>query len=62
VPIAPYQKQIFQDWMRISRGAVVPGSITTSKNMLKAELEKIKPNILTKLENAQSQRFKARDE
>ncbi|WP_299405774.1 serine/threonine-protein kinase [Acaryochloris sp. IP29b_bin.148] len=58
VPIAPYQKQIFQDWLRISRGAVVPGSAMTSKQMLKAELEKIKPNILIKLENAQGQKFK----
>lgn len=57
VPIAPYQKQIFQDWMRISQGAVVPGSAATSKQMLKAELEKIKPNILIKLENAQGQKF-----
>lgn len=57
VPIAPYQKQIFQDWMRISRGAVVPGSAMTSKQMLKAELEKIKPNILIKLENAQGEKF-----
>lgn len=58
VPIAPYQKQIFQDWLRISRGAVVPGSAMTSKQMLKAELEKIKPNILIKLETAQGQQFK----
>ncbi|NJN38248.1 MAG: serine/threonine protein kinase [Acaryochloridaceae cyanobacterium CSU_3_4] len=62
VPIAPYQKQVFQDWMRISRGAVVPGSMATSKQLLKAELEKIKPNIVTKLENAQEQRFKTGDE
>ena len=60
VPIAPYQKQVFQDWMRISRGAVVPGSAMTSKQMLKAELAKIKPNILLKLENAQGQQFKDR--
>ncbi len=59
VPIAPYQKQVFQDWMRISRGAVVPGSAMTSKQMLKAELEKIKPKILIKLENAQGEKFKA---
>lgn len=58
VPIAPYQKQIFQDWLRMSRGAVVPGSAMTSKQMLKAELEKIKPNILIKLENAQGDKFK----
>lgn len=58
VPIAPYQKQIFQDWLRMSRGAVVPGSAMTSKQMLKTELEKIKPNILIKLENAQGDKFK----
>jgi len=57
VPIAPYQKQIFQDWLRMSRGAVVPGGAMTSKNMLKTELEKIKPNILIKLENAQEEKL-----
>lgn len=53
VPIAPYQRQVFQDWLRMSQGAVVPGSAAVSKQMLKAELDKIKPTILIKLETAQ---------
>ncbi|NJK40354.1 MAG: serine/threonine protein kinase [Acaryochloridaceae cyanobacterium SU_2_1] len=53
VPIAPYQRQVFQDWLRLSRGAVMPGSAAMSKQLLKAELEKIKPTILIKLETAQ---------
>ncbi|MGB7416684.1 MAG: serine/threonine-protein kinase [Thermosynechococcaceae cyanobacterium] len=53
--IAPDQRHRFQEWLQQSRQALSVASPTTSKQLLKAELEKIKPKILRKLELSQGQ-------
>ena len=52
--ISPYQRRLFQDWAGMARNAISTASPALSKKVLKAELEKIKPDILKKLESAKS--------
>jgi eukaryotic-like serine/threonine-protein kinase len=52
LPIAPYQRKNFQDWLTMAQQALSTASPTVSKQILKAEFERIKPSLLTKLENA----------
>lgn len=47
--IAPNQRQLLRDWLRTSQNLVSVASPTVSKSLLKAEFEKIKPKILSKL-------------
>jgi serine/threonine-protein kinase len=48
--IAPTQRQRLQQWVTISRTLVSSADPQVSKNLLKKEYEKIKPQILAKLE------------
>lgn len=50
--IAPAQCQLFLNWVTISQKIVPPGTFQLSKSLLKQELEKLKPQILVKLEAA----------
>jgi eukaryotic-like serine/threonine-protein kinase len=52
--ISPYQRQLFQDWLTMSQQAISAANPSASKQILKAEFERIKPSILTKLENSKS--------
>ncbi|NCJ08511.1 protein kinase [Synechococcales cyanobacterium C] len=54
LPIAAYQRQMFQDWLKMARQSLVVAPATTSKRVLKAEFEKLKPKIMQKLEAAQA--------
>lgn len=47
--IAPYQRQLMRDWVKASQQMLVTAAPNVSKERLKAELEKIKPQILQKL-------------
>jgi serine/threonine-protein kinase len=48
--IAPLQRQRLQQWVTMSQTLSSSGDLQISKNLLKAEYEKIKPQMLTKLE------------
>lgn len=50
--IAPEQPQLFQNWLAIAENSRSSNASSTSKTLLKAEFEKIKPKILQKLETA----------
>jgi serine/threonine-protein kinase len=50
--IAPHQRQLMRDWVRASQKMLSASSAHISKNLLKVEFEKIKPEILLKLEAA----------
>ena len=52
--ISPYQRHLFQDWAGMARNAISTANPALSKNILKTELQKIKPDILKKLESAKS--------
>ena len=54
VPIAPYQRQLFQEWLQMSQSVTVTTEAHTSKHHLKGEFEKLKPKIVQKLEAAQA--------
>lgn len=56
VPIAPYQRQLFQDWLQMSQSVTVTAAAQASKQRLKAEFEQLKPKIVQKLELAQEAR------
>ena len=43
---------MLQEWSDISQKARTFGNIKVAKEMLKKELEKLKPNILAKVESA----------
>lgn len=47
--IAPAQRQLLQQWTAISQSVTSTASPQMSKSLLKKELEKIKPKVLTKL-------------
>lgn len=48
--IAPYQRQLLQQWVQTSRNTIATAPATLSKEVLKTEFEKYKPQILQKLE------------
>jgi|SRR6478672_7514694 len=48
--IAPTQCKMLQEWAQISQTLVSSSQQATSKKLLKQELEKLKPKIITKLE------------
>ncbi|WP_206603225.1 serine/threonine protein kinase [Leptolyngbya ohadii] len=50
VTIAPAQCQLLNDWAMVGQSSRLPPNPTLSKDLLKQELEKIKPQILRKLE------------
>jgi eukaryotic-like serine/threonine-protein kinase len=53
IAIAPYQRHLLQDWLRSGLLALTTGSPNLTKQCLKAELEKIKPQILQKLQTTE---------
>ena len=50
--IAPTQRQLLQQWVVQSRSIYTSNDPQCSKNLLKQEYEKLKPQILSKLENS----------
>jgi eukaryotic-like serine/threonine-protein kinase len=52
--IAPYQRQLFQSWLTMAQQAISTASPQSSKHVLKAEYERLKPSILKKLESAKT--------
>jgi eukaryotic-like serine/threonine-protein kinase len=52
--IAPYQRQLFREWVQSSQNLVSTAAASLSKDVLKAEFEKLKPKILEKLQRAKS--------
>ncbi len=52
VTIAPYQCQLLREWLQMSRSYTSAAAPVTTKNLLKAEFERLKPQILQKLEGA----------
>lgn len=52
--IAPYQRQLLRDWVHISKNMISSAPAQLSKSALKAEFEKLKPQILQKLERTKS--------
>jgi eukaryotic-like serine/threonine-protein kinase len=52
--ISPYQRQLFQDWNGMAQQAISTAKPTASKQILKSEFERIKPDLLKKLESAKS--------
>ncbi len=59
VSIAPAQCQLLHEWAMVGQASRIPPNPTVSKDLLKHELEKIKPQILTKLETLYSSGFTA---
>lgn len=47
--IAPAQRQLLQQWIAMSQGAISTASPQFSRRLLKKELEKIKPQVMMKL-------------
>jgi eukaryotic-like serine/threonine-protein kinase len=54
ITILPQQRQLFLEWHRMAQQAICTGRPSVSKTALKAELERIKPAILNKLQRAKS--------
>lgn len=54
ITIAPYQRQLFQNWLVMAKQAISTAPPTASKRILKTEFERIKPTIIKKLESARS--------
>jgi eukaryotic-like serine/threonine-protein kinase len=52
--ISPYQRQLFQDWIGMARQAISTAKSSASKQILKSEFDRIKPELLRKLESAKS--------
>jgi len=50
--VAPYQRQLLQDWLRTAARQSSMGAPSLTKQCLKTEFEKLKPQILQKLENS----------
>lgn len=57
ITISPGQCKLFQQWVAMAQTVHSQASANVSKNLLKAELEKLKPKILQKLNAAQPVRF-----
>jgi eukaryotic-like serine/threonine-protein kinase len=54
ITIAPYQRQLFQDWLSMAKQAISTARPSVSKQILKTEFERIKPSMLRKLEDARA--------
>jgi eukaryotic-like serine/threonine-protein kinase len=54
VTIAPYQRQLFQDWLTMAKQSLSTARPSVSKQILKTEFERIKPSMLKKLEKARA--------
>jgi eukaryotic-like serine/threonine-protein kinase len=54
VTVAPYQRQLFQDWLTMANQGISTARPSVSKQILKAEFERIKPLMLKKLEDARA--------
>ena len=54
VTIAPYQRQLFQDWLVMAKQGISTARPSVSKQILKTEFDRIKPSMLKKLENARA--------
>jgi len=52
VAIAPYQRQLLREWLQMSCSYASTAAPTVTKSLLKAEFERLKPQILQKLEGA----------
>jgi eukaryotic-like serine/threonine-protein kinase len=52
--ISPHQRQLFQDWLVMAKQAISTDKPTASKQILKSEFDRIKPDLLRKLESAKS--------
>jgi eukaryotic-like serine/threonine-protein kinase len=52
--ISPHQRQLFQDWLVMAQQAISTAQATASKQILKSEFDRIKPDLLKKLESAKS--------
>ncbi len=48
--IATFQRQLLRDWLQTSKNLPSSASVAISRNLLKAEFENYKPQILAKLE------------
>ena len=44
--ISPHQRQLFQDWLMMAQQAISTDKPTASKQILKSEFDRIKPNLL----------------
>jgi serine/threonine-protein kinase len=54
ITILPQQRQLFLEWHRMAQQAISTGKPSVSKTALKAELERIKPAIVNKLQRAKA--------
>jgi serine/threonine-protein kinase len=54
VTIAPYQRQLFQDWLVMAKQGISTARPSVSKQILKTEFDRIKPSMLKKLETARA--------
>lgn len=54
ITIAPYQRQLFQDWLNMAKQGISTARPSVSKQILKTEFERIKPSMLRKLEDARA--------
>jgi serine/threonine-protein kinase len=52
--IATFQRQLLRDWVETSKNLPSSASAVISRNLLKAEFENYKPQILTKLETVKT--------
>lgn len=52
--IATFQRQLLRDWVQTSKNLPTSASVAISRNLLKAEFENYKPQILTKLETVKT--------
>ncbi|WP_404787249.1 serine/threonine protein kinase [Altericista sp. CCNU0014] len=54
ITIAPYQRQLFQEWLTMAKQGISTARPSVSKQILKTEFERIKPSMLKKLEEARA--------
>jgi eukaryotic-like serine/threonine-protein kinase len=54
ITVAPYQRQLFQDWLTMASQGISTARPSVSKQILKTEFERIKPLMLKKLEDARA--------
>jgi eukaryotic-like serine/threonine-protein kinase len=54
ITVAPYQRQLFQDWLGMAQQGISTARPSMSKQILKTEFERIKPLMLKKLEDARA--------
>ncbi len=52
ITVSPGQRHLFLEWLKLSKQALSTSQPSTSKQLLKAEFERIKPSIINKLELA----------